>query len=560
MIEPTQEQKRVIDATLSEDNIYINAGPGSGKTTVLLEITKVLLRDSKNSIVLITFTNKAAKNITEKVLSGSERIESGTFHKISYNLMKRHGHAMAICDEGKKKLIIKGLFNCRKDREVFSSIYKKISKEKSNYPVTLTGVTKRYQEELQRYRMLDFDDIINHGTDLIHSTLASMSITHILVDELQDTSQNQLEFLKALQKVSKCKMIGVSDSDQGIFEWRFAKPKNVEEFISTFSCKIYQLGTNFRSKNNIVKHSRILIEHNKERLFKDLRSFAPENGKIEVYKGYSPYDEIDFIIEVCLKYPHRDIAILYRDRINKPKLEYGLVKAGIRYSVSDSNEVVERSAFRTLLSILKIAAGIYDVYDLEQASKGLKRIGKTTLDKIKKKLEEGSTIEEAVQILKRNSRTRSSISIISDLEGEFKRLNSESRPLSTLIEILPKYTIQSFDISPGILEFLIEISRTYYTTILDIREMCNDFGLNNKEEIKEDTNIILSTIHSFKGLEKDIVIVPFCNWELRPDENTENITEAERRLFYVAITRAKNNLYLTYTGLVRPRFIREMKC
>ncbi len=555
----SQEQRNVVNN--SNSNMYINAGPGSGKSTVLSIVAKELLNVPTARIILLTFTNKAAKNIIDKVsLTDVSRVIGGTFHKISYRFMREAGQTVKICDEGKKRLIIKRIFNCRKDKQRYENLYKEISRQKSKYPVIFTPNVQRYQEELTKYNMVDFDDIINYGTDLITKVRPSLNVSHILVDELQDTSQNQLEFLKALQDLTKAKMVGVGDGDQSIFEWRNAKPANVKGFIDSFNCETYELGINFRSKYNIVQHSRTLIEKNKDRLHKNLRANDTSRGRLEVYHGWNPYDEVDQAVAICKRYPTRDIAILYRDRVNKPKLEYGLTKAGIEYLVTDSTEILGRSAFRILLSMMKIAAGIHDIYDIEQGSKGMKRVGPTTVKLLRDRINEtNGTLQEAVEHASKNKRTKSALSVIGDLNKEFTKLNKNDESLDKLVDELLRYIVSSLEIPPDIFEFLKEMSSSYKTRIIDIREMCNDFGLNNKQESSvNNAKVLLSTVHGFKGLESDIVIMPFCNWEIRPDSEVKNVIESERRLFYVAVTRAKNELHMTYTGLARPKFIREM--
>jgi len=508
--------------------------------------------------MLITFTNKAAKEILYKADAHlANNISGGTFHKISYKLMKNHGKILQICDESKKRLIIKKLFDCKKDKEKYEKIYKIISKSKSVYPIKCSEYVNEYQAELIKYNMIDFDDIINNGIDFIKQYKPNFQLTHTLVDELQDTSENQLKFLIELQKLTNCKMIGVADIFQSIYEWRNAKPENIDEFVNTFNCKIYGLGVNFRSDIDIVNKSTNLIKHSTRKLNKNLRANSINKGIVKTIRAWNIFNEIDKIIDIYRR-TNKNITILYRDRTNKMQLEYGLRKAGINYKVSDSNDIVERSSFKVLLSVLKISAGVYDIYDLEEACKGLKRLGMATINKVREKLDNNDIDQVIFEMM--NQKGTKNLTIINSLRAKYKIHEKNQDSMDLLIAEFTQYIIPSFEISKDIYNFLIDICKSYKVSIQDIRDICNDFGLdNNKTELQEDDcRLILSTIHNFKGLECDTIIIPFCNWSMRPDDNTKDIIEAERRVFYVGITRAKHELYLIYSAS-EPRFIKELK-
>lgn len=538
-------------------NIYIAAGPGSGKSTTLAEIARQLSGPDK-SIMLITFTNKSAKDIIGKV--GDKSMVGGTFHSIIYRIMRDNNHDFSICDEGKKKLIIRRLFNCRKDKEAFDKIYESISVAKSVYPIKDCKYTARYNAELARYSMMDFDDIINHGIDFLKKNKPSINVTDILVDELQDTSQNQLELLKELHRLTDAHIVGVGDLDQSIYEFRGARPRNVKDFIDHFGCNVYELGLNFRSKSNIVTHSRKLIENNKDRIQKDLRASDGGRGVVNVYRCSDTYKEIDYVVRLCRRKRREDVAILYRNRLHKMKLEYELRKNNIKYKVNDSTEITDRSAFRVILSIMKIASGAYDVYDVSEAAKGMKSLGNVTVNKIKELSESSNDILNDIisDKAKDDKRFAKSVSNIIKIQEEFTKYKGAK--LSDMVRVIEGYLIKSFDVPKDIYSFLIDITNDYVVSIGDVRDLCNDFGLINTDEEQDDKDatIELSTIHGYKGGEKDIVIIPFSNWDIRPDPKIKDIWQAERRLWYVAVTRPKKELYISYSGYVKPKFIKEM--
>jgi len=574
----TKEQQEAIESSLKQ-NTYIMAGPGSGKSTTLAEIARLILQqNSNNKVLLITFTNKSAKDIIDKA-GNSDRISGGTFHSIAYRLMRQNGISFNICDTNKSNMIIRKIFDCKKDKSEFERIKNEISITKSNYPQRSCEYTEQYNNELEKYNMYDFDDIIFNGIEFIKEKQPEFTYTHILVDELQDTSLAQLEFLKQLYYNYESHMIGVADKSQAIYEFRGAKPRNVDKFIKLFKCNVVNLGLNFRSKNNIVKYSRNLIEHNITHSKIDLRAYDKTDGIVHVYQTNHPLSEIDYIVSLCRTNRNRDILILYRDRTNKMQLEYQLKKARLNYTVNDSTELVDRSAFRVYIAIMKIAAKDYDIYDLEIAAKGMKALGTTTVELIKQKtnnivesisdspqlnmfdviVEDEPFYSQVSRLADANKKIKRGMIQAFKLQSEFCKLAEKNKSLDELLKIFPDYMIKSFDVPQAISDFLIDIAEDYEITTDSIKELCNNFGLDGKEEVQnEDAKIMLSTIHGAKGGESEMVIIPFANWKMKLDERVADVVESERRLFYVGITRAKERLYITYSGNKKPQFVKEM--
>ncbi len=855
----TEEQQAAIDSAMKQ-NTYIVAGAGSGKSTTLAKIAQLTLAENPNNkVLLITFTNKSAQDIIDKVGGHSDRMNGGTFHSIAYKLMRRNGISFNICDTSKQNMIIKKLFDCKKDKKEFETIKNEISITKSDYPQRECEYTTRYNAELARYNMYDFDDIIFNGIEFIKEKKPLFNYTHILVDELQDTSKSQLEILLQLQKKYGCRMIGVGDKSQcqpgntkvlttngyktmfeldpnvdkipsyvqhgsyivglqngysfqksernytgilygikigtkvseatdthkwrvkwntnakdkyvvylmkqhdkfrigycklflnssgfhlgqrarienadaawvlkvcdntqqasmweslystkysiplimfkenkgstiytqnvldfifdelnhyseshlptkanillndfnlsinyplwnkelhnqkqggtqifttqscnllsdvmlipehisnkkiewkefkishklvnnkivyslnvephhtyiadgivtenSIYEWRGAQPENVDTFIKKFKCKIKPLAINFRSKNNIVEHSRTLIEHNRSHTKIDLRSHDKQDGIVHAYQTSHPLSEIDYVVSLCRVNKSKNILILYRDRLNKMQLEYQLKKARLNYTVNDSTEIVDRSAFRVYIAMMKIAAKIYDVYDLEIVAKGIKSLGTTTVARIKGLADSNTQVSDKngqfdmFAAINGNETFHQKVSKLAEadkkikrgcipmfkLQGAFNKMAKDELKLSNIVKLFPDYMIKSFDVPKAISDFLEDVADDYDTSAAGIEELCNNFGLDGKEErFDEDAKIELSTIHGMKGGEGQMVILPFCNWKFKEDNRVKDIYESERRLFYVAVTRAKESLYLTYSGFDKPQFLKEM--
>lgn len=548
----TDEQKIILDSC--NKNIYISAAPGSGKSTMLSHIASKLLENPQNSVLLVTFTNKAARSIISKCEKvDQKRILGGTFHGLANLFSKKNGIFWNICDEGKKRLIIRKLFNCKKDKSKLNDLVEEISLAKSEWPLRLTDHIKKYDTELARYNLLDFDDMIYRIISLL-PTLKLPAITHVLVDELQDTSGPQLEMLKALQSNLKCNMIGVSDDDQTIYQWRGARPENVRDFISIFGCTILNMGYNFRSCRAIVQCSRRLIEKNKIRIKKEIKEFKTDTGVVSAYESANPLDEIKYIVSKCKQNRNEEIAILYRNRLYKNHLEFDLKKANLKYCVNDSLEISDRSAIKVMISCMKLAGSIGDIYDLEIASKGLMGIGKTTVEALKKEIGDrrlSDLLRDKFFDPKNHKKYNSLISITSYFN------NHKDNNLETLALFIEKYFIKSFDYQEDMKNFIHDITKDYKISTTDIRDISNDLGLDGKEENQDNgAKIELSTVHGYKGAERTIILLPWCN-QFEPQNGKEYDIEDERRLFYVAITRAKSKLYMSYSG-EQPKFIKEM--
>jgi len=163
----TEEQEAAIAVALKQ-NVYITATAGSGKSTTLAQIAKLILAEnSKNKVLLITFTNSSAKDIINKVGGTTGRIDGGTFHSVAYRLMRANGYDFNICDTNKQNIIIRKTFDCKKDKKEFEKIKNEISITKCDYPQRTCTYTARYNTELSKYNMYDFDDIIFNGIEFI---------------------------------------------------------------------------------------------------------------------------------------------------------------------------------------------------------------------------------------------------------------------------------------------------------------------------------------------------------------------------------------------------------
>lgn len=550
----TQEQQDILNNCNS--NIAINSCPGSGKSTILSYICDKILQTNNTFVQLITFTNVGAKTILQKCENKNQsRIIGGTFHSLAYKYLKSNNYNYDICDEHKKRLIIKKLFDCKKDREKFDEIYNNISKLKSQYPVKFDDQLNLYNNELKKYNLLDFDDIILEFIDKIKlSTFRIPNITHCLVDELQDTDLSQLEMLKAINVKSSCKMIGSLDGDQVIFAWRGARPENIDDFIKLFNCKVMNMSINFRSTTKIVNKATQLINNNINRLPKNPVANSEELGWVSIAQFKNHYDEIDYVVKKCRINYEEEIAIIYRNRLYKNLLEFELRKANLKYTINDSTDISDRSAVKTIIGLLKVASSSFDIYDLQQAAKGLKGIGITSIKKIDE-LAKTKSLNLVIQEY-HGKKGWLCLKYIDKIQKKFQ--NNINKKISNFIGLIDEYLIKSFDFPTNIKSFLLEITKDYELNVAGVKKLSDDFGLDNSVEHQDDTaKITLTTSHGSKSKEYEMVIVPWCQ-QFDPQPRKEYDLEAERRLFYVTITRAKSTLCLIYSG-IKPKFIEELE-
>jgi DNA helicase-2/ATP-dependent DNA helicase PcrA len=357
--------------------------------------------------------------------------------------------------------------------------------------------------------------------------------------------------IKVIHKITGCKLLGVGDIAQAIYGFRNARYKNTEDFIDIFKCKVYNMGYNFRSAIDIVKSSEKLIKNNKITILREVRAARDIKGIVREEKCKDKFDEIHKIIYKIFQNPNSKIAILYRNRTHKNNLEFELKKNKIKYTVNDSSEISDRSAIRTMFSCIRIASGQADIYDLDFAAKGLKGLGTASVEKIKELIAKRN--KKTVDVIKEMTLDQSNhkrLSSIMSLTGFYSSHMGE--PLNILAAYIETLFIKSFDYQDNMRNFILEITKDYKINHNEIRDICNDLGLNNKIEENSDNRIELSTIHGAKGLEYDVVIMPFCDMF---SDSGDNIEE-ERRLFYVGMTRAENKLYMSYSGDI-PKFIKE---
>ena len=583
-----ERQKEAVSIT--DGPLLVLAGAGSGKTKVLTTKVAYLVLDkniSPDNILAITFTNKAAKEMKDRILNMvgmiGYKIQISTFHSFGLAILKKHYEKLGlsknftILDSEDSNVVIKNILKDRNYDENYKSIRSIISNNKnalidsneftrfvsSDYDELVLDVYQRYEERLKRNNSVDFDDLLMLPIVLFRKYPNVLKeyqeqYKYILIDEYQDT--NEAQYLLAKMISAKYKNICVvGDDSQSIYSWRGSNYKNILNFEKDYpDCKTVYLEQNYRSTKTIIEASNELIKNNVHRKDKNLWTDNEEGVKIEYHIASNEKDEAYYVIKEINNLINEgvklsDIAILYRTNAQSQNFEKELVLSNIPYKVIGSVYFYSRKEIKDLMAYLKLIYNKDDDVSLNRIINVPKRkIGKTTIDRLKEKASElnislydaidsGKELEfknliEELRNQKDEMTLANFIQLVLDKTGLIKELENENTIESeTRIENLNEFkTIAiQFEENYGIIsleDFLNEIS-----LVADITEYKNNDG------------VTLMTVHSAKGLEFDNVFIVGLEESIFPHMNSFDSNEQleeERRLCYVAITRAKKRLWL----------------
>ena len=597
-----KEQK---DAVLStEGPNLIVAGAGSGKTRVLTTRLMHIIDKKKafpNQILCVTFTNKAAKEMQNRVMQHIKGSSSsipwlGTFHSISVKILRRHAEALgyksnfSILDTDDQKKLLRNIVKAEDlDAKKFSPqliLYhidqwknkglmpKDVKLERtSSILKSILKVYEIYQNKTKDLNAFDFGDLILFCVKLFedHKDIKEIynnNFKYILVDEFQDTNFIQNKWLNLLVN-EKENICCVGDDDQSIYSWRGAEIKNFLTFDKIYkNCKVFKLEQNYRSTKNILETASNLISNNSNRVGKKLWSSATQGELVKLNCYRSGKDEaqgISDIIEKKIKnkYSLNHTAILVRAIYQTREFEERFLQVGIGYRVLGGIKFYERAEIKDAVSYLRIVNQKFDDLALERVIGSPKKgIGESTLNLIynfgkKNKL----CLEDSI------------IKIIE--KGEFKPKIKTT--LNQLIKMIQKWRKDSLNMKhPDLLKLILDESG-YSSMLKNKKDLENENRLENLKELLramqdydnlqnflehvalatsidqewEGAKINLMTMHAAKGLEFDVVFLPGWEEGLFPhqkslEEKGDFALEEERRLAYVGITRAKKEAYLSF--------------
>lgn len=603
-----ERQKEAVLAT--EGPVLVLAGAGSGKTTVLVNRIAYMISEKHIrpwNILAITFTNKAAREMKDRIerLLGDTAKDMwiGTFHSVCVRILRScidllgYSRDFVIYDTADTKTVMKECLreldideksfpvrnvlsiisnakNDLMDAATFENVYK------SDYRMSIIAkIYYRYQTKLRKNNAVDFDDIILNTVKILSENPDVLSkyqdkFQYILVDEYQDTNNSQYLLINLLAQANR-NLCVVGDDDQSIYKFRGANIGNILNFEDDYSdVQKITLDQNYRSTQNILDAANSVISNNKGRMGKSLWTSNGDGNKVFVYTGTNEYDEARYIARQIKKHfdeqgSFSDCAILYRTNAQSRVIEEMLMRESVPYKVLSGLRFYDRKEIKNIIAYLRVVYNPNDDVSLARIINEPKRkIGNATLEKARNIAREKET---------------SLYDVIShaddypEFKTAIKKLLSFSEIIQSLIKLKDTVTIEELTgrilndtgYMPALVMEDTTESKTRIENLGEFISVITEFEKNEEtgntlgeflENIslvsdidgydENEDSAVLMTIHSAKGLEFPIVFLSGLEEGLFPGmrsmESDDDIEE-ERRLCYVAITRAKEQLYITKT-------------
>lgn len=603
-----ERQKEAVLAT--EGPVLVLAGAGSGKTTVLVNRIAYMISEKHIrpwNILAITFTNKAAREMKDRIerLLGDTAKDMwiGTFHSVCVRILRScidllgYRRDFVIYDTADTKTVMKECLreldideksfpvrnvlsiisnakNDLMDAATFENVYK------SDYRMSIIAkIYYRYQTKLRKNNAVDFDDIILNTVKILSENPDVLSkyqdkFQYILVDEYQDTNNSQYLLINLLAQANR-NLCVVGDDDQSIYKFRGANIGNILNFEDDYSdVQKITLDQNYRSTQNILDAANSVISNNKGRMGKSLWTSNGDGNRVYVYTGTNEYDEARYIARQIKKHfdeqgSFSDCAILYRTNAQSRVIEEMLMRESVPYKVLSGLRFYDRKEIKDIIAYLRVVYNPNDDVSLARIINEPKRkIGNATLEKARNIAREKETSLYYVI---------SHADDYPEFKTAIKKLLSFSEIIQSLIKLKDTVTIEELTgrilndtgYMPALVMEDTTESKTRIENLGEFISVITEFEKNEEtgntlgeflENIslvsdidgydENEDSAVLMTIHSAKGLEFPIVFLSGLEEGLFPGmrsmESDDDIEE-ERRLCYVAITRAKEQLYITKT-------------
>ena len=578
----------------NEGPLLIIAGAGAGKTKTLTTKIAYLIEEGfayPYNVLAITFTNKAAKEMKDRLygLIGdlAKKVQVSTFHSFGLKLLRENYEKLGyeanfvIMDSDDSLTVVKKIvkdlgydpkiYNPRAIRNKISSCKNEMMTPEmyeryavSDYEKVMHKVYEKYEEKLKKNNSVDFDDLLLLPIKLFKENPSVLQkyqelYQYILIDEYQDTNEAQYILSKLISAKSR-KITCVGDDSQSIYSFRGANYKNILNFEKDYKdAKTILLEENYRSTSTILDAANQVIKNNTQRKDKNLWTSRGKGEKIKYYRAYNERNEDQYVIRKIKELrnkdvEYKDIAVLYRTNAQSRVLEEEMLKENMPYRVIGSFYFYSRKEIKDLIAYLRLIHNSKDNVSLLRVINTPKRgIGLKTIENLTMKADEaGTSIYEAIS---------------SGKELEFKKTIEQLKSLSeelTLTELIDKVldasgmrqelesekTLES-EVRLENLEEFKSITKSFEERegLVSLEDFLLEISLiSDVEEYKDDPNrVSLMTVHSVKGLEFNHVFVVGMEEGIFPHMNSLMETselEEERRLCYVAITRAKDDLHL----------------
>ena len=562
-----KEQKEAV--TYTGGPLLVLAGAGSGKTKVLTHRVAYFIAQGlikPENALLLTFTNKAASEMRERILqltSSDQKPLATTFHSFCAKVLRIDGENIeipknfVIYDDADQKETVKDIMeelNLSTDQYNPASILNGISEAKnmmltpaeyvnfvrSDWQEAAAKVYGEYEKRLKEAGALDFDDLLIKTVALFKNVPEVLEkwqrrLTHIFVDEWQDTNKIQYVLTKLLVGTGN-NITAVGDASQSIYSWRGADYRNINYLMRDYpDIKIINLEQNYRSTGNILDAANLVISKNTSHPILKLWTEKEKGGRIKLYAARNGFDEADFVvseIKTLVKYSagkleYKDVAILYRTNAQSRVLEEAFLHEGIPYMLVGGVKFYDRKEIKDVLAFIR-----YLINPKDKVSKDrIEKIGIRRFEKLKELLDSSVLDSSTLDILDAVIQKTDYLALFQkESEENIARLENLKELRSVATEF------------PNITEFLENVT---------LVETSQDSSKHVAGSLQEKDSVTLMTLHAAKGLEYPVVFIVGVEEGLFPHSRSlmdSAQMEEERRLAYVGITRAMNQLYITYAN------------
>ena len=596
-------KEQIKSVTTIDRPLVVIAGAGSGKTrTIIHKIAYLIEKDfPPNKILAITFTNKSTSEMKERITAmvgdQEEKVNIMTYHSLCARILRKEisilGYPLNfnILDNTDQRFILSPLykkFNLSPKTHSYQSMISYISNNKTlginpddlikdsikEGDKIISSIYKLYIQQLKKIKALDFDDLIIKVYEIFHqypeiAKKWSNKFDYILVDEFQDTSLMQYKIIKFLSNYKNITIVG--DPDQTIYSWRRADATLINKFAKDFpKSKIIKLENNYRSTKVILDTANRLIQNNKNRMKKNLICNKGVGNDIEFHHASSEDAESRWIVQKINSLRKernqlKSMAILYRANYLSASIEKSLIDKGLNYIVFGGVKFFERQEIKDVIAFLKIIQSGDEISMRRMINIPSRKIGKAALKKIidfseKHKLSIYDSIMQHLNELEISSTIKEQIIIFFNLINKYKkalRTNSISLVILNFLTDIKYYDVWNSTID----QFRIDNIKELINTIKEwekqnpkgsLEDYLNYISLylDKRQHFFGEDFVSLMTIHSAKGLEFDNVFIAGFSEGIFPSKKAmdtlgEVALEEERRLAYVAITRAKERLYIS---------------
>ena len=594
-------------ATSDGGPMLVLAAAGTGKTRTLVHRVAYLIEKGvpAERILLLTFTNRAAREMTERaeklIGTGVGGMWSGTFHSICAKFLRRYGSFLGykpgftIIDEDDQKKLMgqivkevagKGVKDFVKKEFILKLISDAANREKdfrtlvevqqSKVALDVEKVVRcgeLYAERKRELGAMDFDDLLVNGLRLLREVESVRSalqdhFLHVLVDEYQDTNSLQAQFTDILAAKNRNLMV-VGDDFQCIYTWRGAQFENIMEFPNRWEgCRILKLERNYRSMSPILDVANVVMKDVQHQFEKTLRPFRKGAGfQPQLYRMWDAHAQAELILKLVEHlrgqgFQYKDIAILYRSHFSSIDIQLALTRARLPFRITSGVGVFEQLHVKDVLSFLRLLLNPHDELSFFRLVGMLPGVGEASLRKCWVKL--GRSFDPGSGMDRMSLDSMLPPKAKAGWEGMQRAFAGAPQHLSLgedgkLIEDFVHYFYgdhlrRQFDEedAAGRLEDLVELQSqiaSYQTGLRGFLEevaLMTNLDAQNKAALPAD-HMLLSTIHQSKGMEWPVVILPWLVDTIFPSARSveDGNLDEERRLFYVAVTRAKDRLYLS---------------